>query len=285
MTALEPGAQLDFGRPCRLTVECRVYAAHETGRALYKVHNDHDGLSYALKVIPAATSGELETVRRELVALNRQNQQPDRLPRFRGVIVRDGYAHVLLDWIDGTPLDQLTRGSAAHSEADIAFRLALAIEASQTVALLHRNGFKHRDLKPPNLLARDPNRPDRGVAVIDLGLSTQPRGNEEGTRGYHAPEQFGMRNQNLTAAADVFALAQVTWYLLTGEVRLLVQAEGAAEWYSVGPTLAERLPAVRVPDALESALRKAIEFRPERRHANASELAGALRAARSSRAR
>jgi serine/threonine protein kinase len=278
-TKPEPGSSIDFQRPCRLTIERTVYASAETGRALYKVHNDHDGLSYALKVIPAATSTELDAVRRETVALNRQNQHPDRLPRFRGCFFRDGFAHVLLDWIEGTPLDQVTRGTPVTNEAEVGLRLELAFQSCETIALLHKNGFKHRDVKPANLLARDARRPDRGVAVVDLGLSTQPRSEEEGTRGFQAPEQFGMRNQNLTTATDVFALAQVTWYLLTGGVRQLLQAEGEQAWRSIGPTLAERIPSVRTLHGLEPVLLKAIEFRPERRYPNAAAFASAARAA------
>lgn len=277
MMQLVPGATLDATRPSKLTVERAVYASPQTGRALYKVHNSQDGLSYALKVIPAADAAELEQVRRETVALNRQNQHPECLPRYRGCWLQAGHAYVLLDWMDGVPLHELTRGRAVSGVEDARLRLQLAFEACQSVALLHRNGFKHRDLKPDNLLARDVNQPARGVAVIDLGLSTLARSEQEGTRGYHAPEQSGMRNQNLTTATDVFALGQVTWYLLTGASRQLIQAEGKADWGDSGPELSELLPSVQGLTELERTLHKACAFRPEQRPAHAGLLAAALR--------
>lgn len=282
---LLPGSNIEFPRSWQLTVERVVYASPETGRSLYKVHNGHDGLSYALKLVPADSPQEVEAVRREGVALNRQNDHPDRLPRFRGCILKEQFAYMLLDWLEGVPLDQLTRGQPVSSNAEVGPRLELAIEACEAVALLHRNRFVHRDVKPANLLARDPRRASRGVALVDLGLSTQKRRIEEGTRGYHAPEQFGMRNQNLTAATDVFALAQVTWYVLTGGVRDLIQAEGVSDWQSLGPSLGELLPGITFPERLESVLRKAVDFRPEQRYPHAGAFARELRDASRARSR
>jgi serine/threonine protein kinase len=192
---------------------------------------------------------------------------------------------LLLDWLEGVRLDELTGAQPARSTEEFELRLEFAIEACRTVGLLHERRFKHRDVKPDNLLARNRNSPRAGVALLDLGLTTQPRGYEEGTRGYQAPEQLGNRNLNLSTATDVFALAQVTWYLLTGGPRDPIQAEGREGWHTLGATLTELLPALPARPALEQVLDRAFAFHPGQRPAHANALAGALRATQLARRR
>lgn len=282
--SLAPGAALAWDRSVRLTVERVIYRSVHTQRELYRVHNSEDGLSYALKVVPVDSADALAAVRREAVALNSQIGDP-RLPRFRGLFQRGNRAYLLLDWLAGTRFDELTRGQPANSGEELELRLDFAIEACRTVALLHEKRFKHRDVKPENLLAQSRTNPRDGVALVDLGLATQPRSYEEGTRGFQAPEQLGNRNLNLTTATDVFALAQVAWFLFTGSVRDPIQAEGAEAWHTLGPTLRELLPSLAIPAGLEQVLDKAFAFKPEQRHPHAHALAGALRAVRPTRRR
>jgi serine/threonine protein kinase len=266
MTApLAPGDVLQFAVPDRLTVLEAVYRSEETSRALYKVHREADGLPYALKVFPLA-DGAVAELRRELTALNRQNQHPDKLPRFRGLHIADGEARMLLDWFEGTTLEQVTRGRPAGSREDVQLRVIFLREVCRTVALLHRARFIHRDLKPQNVLARDPRRPLAGVAVIDLGLAAQKRADLEGSHGYRAPEQEGFRAFNLGPPTDVFAIGQIGWFLLTGTTLSLTPADDLTGWMEGSAALSEVLPGVTLPAGLEGELRRATAFRPEQRH-------------------
>jgi serine/threonine-protein kinase len=277
MSALKVGDRLDLDVPCELTVLEEVYRSVETERALYKVHREADGLTYALKVFPlvAMTGGDL---RREMAALNRQNDRPDRLPRFRGLHESNRCAYMLLDWINGVTLDRVINRQRTRSREDVVLRLAFARELCLTVAQLHRAHFLHRDLKPENVIARSPRRPSDGVAVVDFGLAGQPRAALEGTLGFRAPEQEGFRSFNLGPPTDVFAIGQVVWFLLTGSTLMLVPNDGAVGWAGdSSPSLASLVPDVKLPPELEPELRRAMAFRPEQRHRNAEVLGQSLR--------
>jgi serine/threonine-protein kinase len=79
----------------------------------------------------------------------------------------------------------------------------------------------HRDVKPENLVLTD----ERGrprVKVVDFGLARAPEagraltrtGTIVGTPAFMAPEQ--VKDEELSAATDVYALAAVAWEALTG---------------------------------------------------------------------
>ncbi|MFF8608408.1 serine/threonine-protein kinase [Streptomyces sp. NPDC015346] len=105
------------------------------------------------------------------------------------------------------------------------------IPADETVAILadvlyavehaHQQGVLHRDLKPANLLYLE----GRWV-ISDFGLcrritsesATITRANTAlGSLAYMAPEQFDDAHA-VTAAADIYAIGQILYHCLTGEV-------------------------------------------------------------------
>ncbi|MGW4407799.1 serine/threonine-protein kinase [Nonomuraea sp. NPDC004702] len=84
------------------------------------------------------------------------------------------------------------------------------------MADVHRHGVQHRDLKPHNVILSP-----QGPRLIDFGIARAPgqstittSGEIVGTPGYIAPEV--VRQEPVTAAADVFALAGTIAYAATG---------------------------------------------------------------------
>lgn len=84
------------------------------------------------------------------------------------------------------------------------------------LADVHRHGVQHRDLKPHNVILSP-----QGPRLIDFGIARAPgqstittSGEIVGTPGYIAPE--AVRQEPVTAAADVFALAGTIAYAATG---------------------------------------------------------------------
>jgi tRNA A-37 threonylcarbamoyl transferase component Bud32/tetratricopeptide (TPR) repeat protein len=127
----------------------------------------------------------------------------------------DGLPFAVMEYLDGELLsDRLHRGRMSIDEVR-----QLGAQIADALALAHKSGVIHRDLKPQNIMIN----PSSGfVKIFDFGLSRAtplPNGTDRvpaadiddtqegiilGTPGYMAPEQIV--GQPATAAADIFAL-------------------------------------------------------------------------------
>ncbi|WP_232789631.1 serine/threonine-protein kinase [Streptomyces jeddahensis] len=94
--------------------------------------------------------------------------------------------------------------------------LLLAAGVAEALQDIHRAGVVHRDLKPSNvLLAADgPRVIDFGVARAVDATALTHSGSAIGTPAFMAPEQA--LGGEITGAADVFALGQITAFAATG---------------------------------------------------------------------
>jgi serine/threonine protein kinase len=130
--------------------------------------------------------------------------------------------------VEGTPyfvMSYADRGTVANlleREGSISFErtLDLISQAGAGLAVLHAQGSIHRDLKPANLLLRSDGTGQR-LMVADLGVAkammhASGLTHVVGTPAYMAPEQA--TGGGVDERADVYALAAVTYHLLTGQV-------------------------------------------------------------------
>ena len=141
----------------------------------------------------------------------------------------------------------------------------LVEQAAAGLAVLHRQGVIHRDIKPQNLLLRSTDSPDRvRLLVADLGVAKamiHASGLTQvvGTPAYMAPEQA--TGEGVDARADVHALGAVAYQMLTGR---LVREGG------LGDLIDARLPEppsrlAPLPPAVDDVLLRAIDPDRERR--------------------
>ena len=126
----------------------------------------------------------------------------------------DGRPYIAMEHVDGETLaDTLVRrGPLPPKEA-----AALGAQAARALAAAHAAGLVHRDVKPHNLLVRSDGvlkLGDFGIAVGVEGTRLTLAGTVLGTAAYLAPEQA--RAEEVTAAADVYALGLVLAELVTG---------------------------------------------------------------------
>jgi serine/threonine-protein kinase len=174
------------------------------------------------------------------------------------------------DWIDGRFVianDLAVSNLADWKPARRSGRIALDVirQVARGLAYAHTKKVLHRDVKPENILIFA----DGRAALGDFGASRFSMGatrtyTEAGTLGYMAPEQAYGR---VRFGSDVFSLGLIAYELLTG-----VLPTWPFEW---PPERYERFQK-KVPDPLRPILRRAAEFDPRRRYADAGELSRAL---------
>jgi serine/threonine-protein kinase len=161
----------------------------------------------------------------------------------------------------------------------------IASETAEALEYAHRQGVIHRDVKPENILLSGDH-----ALVADFGIAQAlagDAGGEErltetgttlGTPAYMSPEQAaGARS--LDARSDVYSLACVLWEMLAGEPPFT----GPTPQMAIARRFTETprpLRAVRetVPEAVETAVAKALSKSPADRYSSALKFGRALTA-------
>lgn len=207
----------------------------------------------------------------------------------RELSLAPGDAVMLLSYAPGRPLGEWRRAVYASDGGRMPLADALGVLRPVASALDYAHGEKivHRDVKPSNVMVETlggaSSRPAHGqnvetslrVRILDFGLAAEIRssmvrmsrdtGATSGTRPYMAPEQWLGRAQD--GRADQYALAVMLYEMLSGEPPF-------ASVFSTNDTLVE-MEAVRTqtPDpvpgvsrAVNAALMRALEKRPEARY-------------------
>ncbi|MCB9663719.1 MAG: protein kinase [Alphaproteobacteria bacterium] len=198
------------------------------------------------------------------------------------VVRHDGYVALVMDLVEGAPLDRhlATSGPLAVDDA-----LGMLAAVCSAVVAAHEAGVLHRDLKPSNiLLARQgagyvPKVADFGIAKV-VETSDEPGrtrvGAIMGTPGYLAPEQ-AVDASSADARCDVFALGVIAYELLAG-----VRAFDTDTLDVSNQPQPPRLDTLRgeIPAGVAQAVATAMAFEPDRRHPSVRAFAEALLADR-----
>jgi serine/threonine protein kinase len=114
------------------------------------------------------------------------------------------------DWIAMEYVHGVSIREAISQGLDPIEAAALSAETVRSLAVLHRSGRSHGDLKPENLIVE----PDGHVRLVDLGMAAKTESVQGGTAGYLAPERGSVRCD--PRRADLWSLGVVVHEILVG---------------------------------------------------------------------
>ena len=180
-------------------------------------------------------------IERQILA---QLDHPNIARLFDGGSLPDGSAYIVMEYVDGVPIDRFCDERQLPVEA----RLRLFQTVCGAVHAAHQNLIVHRDLKPSNILVTA----DGVPKLLDFGIAKllddrQARQHTLAmthadirvlTPDHASPEQ--VRGQPITTASDVYVLGVLLYELLTGVRPFVISSLRLAD---IERTICEQEPA------------------------------------------
>ena len=261
--------------------------------AVYQALDERLGRRVAVKVITLA-GDDPAAVERLRARFHREARAAAALPHHPNVVpVYDygtdealGLDYIVMELLRGQ--DLATRLARADMPP-LSTALRILMQAVRGVAVGHRSGLIHRDVKPGNLFLTRGDTNETQVRVVDFGIAKLM--DEEDTTGqltqdgrvphspaFASPEQLrGLTN--LTPAADVFSLGAVGHVLLTGRRPFTDSDRNRMSLGMPVPPQSLRSTHPAIPVGVEAVVLKALSFDPADRYADAGGMLEALETA------
>ncbi len=163
----------------------------------------------------------------------------------------EGTPFLVLGYVAGPTLRQIL----AHGPLPVERCRRLLTDVGQALAVAHRLGIWHLDVKPENIIVSQAGTPEEHATLVDFGIAQlgaltagDAKIRRGGTAGYMAPEQY----LSPSMQCDIYALGVVAREMLTGS------AHGP-----LSPSLA--------PAAMRAAIAQATHIDPARRPTDVAE--------------
>jgi eukaryotic-like serine/threonine-protein kinase len=183
---------------------------------VYKVRNLLSDRIEAMKVLLPGLADEPELADRFLreIKVQAAMEHPN-IAALRTAQRVDGQVLMIMEYLEGTPLDTLLRDGAIPlgNGLDYVAQVLSALEYA------HARGVVHRDLKPGNIMLM-PNGVvklmDFGIAKLSMDRKLTHTGRTIGSLSYMSPEQIqGLAN--IDARSDLYSLGICLYEIVTGK--------------------------------------------------------------------
>lgn len=197
---------------------------------------------------------------------------------------QDGVLFLVMEWIDGMPLNQLMKAAKAAGGMPLPIAVRIVMQACAGLHAAHELkdgkgklvGLVHRDVSPQNILVTY----DGVTKVVDFGVAkataagggSTAAGQIKGKVGYMAPEQI--EGEDIDRRADVFAIGIVLYALTTGKHPFRKESD-AATMYNIcspQPVLPPRKFLPDYPESLERVILRALAKSPDQRYDSANSM-------------
>jgi formylglycine-generating enzyme required for sulfatase activity/serine/threonine protein kinase len=208
----------------------------------------------------------------------------------------DQVPYMVLEWLEGKPLETVLaeERAAGMPLRSLEATVRLLDPVADALALAHKKGIAHRDVKPANVFVLGNARGEEiGIKLLDFGIAKVVQdaqkmgfGKTAGhitsfTPSYGAPEQFNRAYGATGPWTDVFALALVAVEILTGEPPLVGDSLVQLAYASADPGRrpVPRTFGVVTTDEVDAVFRKACAVQTAERYQTVGEFWNALRMA------
>ena len=259
---------------------------------IYKAHDTRLNRTVAIKVLPAARSGDPERRQRflqEAQAASGLNHPS--IITIHDVLSEGDTEFMVMEYVAGKTLnDVIPKGGLRVPQA-----LKYALQMADALNAAHNAGIVHRDLKPANVMVTEAGL----VKILDFGLAkltdrtpvslddkTQTiahvapltiEGSILGTVSYMSPEQA--QGRKVDTRSDIFSFGAVLYEMLTGRRAF----EGDSSLSTLSAILRDEVKpmaevAPDVPPPLETLLQRCLRKEPEDRWQSMREVQIALSA-------
>jgi chromosomal replication initiator protein DnaA len=174
------------------------------------------------------------------------------------------FCYFVMELVSGGNLREAVLGNRVEAGS----RLTLVLQVGEALAKAHRSRLVHRDVKPANILLDEHG--NAKLTDFDLvGAHDTTGGTRTGALGtvvYAAPECLD-KPQNASARADVFGLGMTGIFCLSGKDLTMDTLRDTAE----------ALAQLNCTAPVRKVLERAVEWKPDRRFADAATMIDALR--------
>jgi serine/threonine protein kinase len=252
----------------------RYYIIEVVGRggmgSVFRVTDERDRGTYALKVLHAAAGGSswsLKRFRREAEILARIAHPA--VPKIRDFGIVDESMYLVTDFIDGRNLRDLIASTGALPVREV---VRIGSEIADCLNAAHEHGVIHRDIKPHNVMLTSSGQIDAAVnatAITATGFTV-------GTPQYMSPEQFN--GSRVDARTDIYSLGVVLFEASTGRLPFQGDTPTALGMMHAGePPPHPRALRAEIPMLLNRVILKCLEKNPADRYPTAGDVARDLR--------
>jgi len=238
-------------------------------RALDHLHSRQ--VAIKVRCIDPGDATRRREILNEASVLLRMTPNPNASVVREDFISGDRY-YLVMDWIDGTPLDRLLSEQGTPG-LPLDAVLNWMGQVADVLDLLHQQSpaIVHSDVKPSNVIVSSLSA--QRAVLVDFGISQRrdsadPRirdGGAVGSPGFMAPEVLA--GASPTPASDIFGLAATTYALLMGRPPRLGEPP---DWTAIAGGSAR---------ALEIAFKAGLATDPDRRPRSAAAFIAAVRVA------
>jgi serine/threonine-protein kinase len=201
----------------------------------------------------------------------------------------DGVPYLVMELLDGTPLDELFE----EGPPDPQTAFTLMTQLLEGLAFAHQHGVLHRDLKAENVFVTRDAQGGPVAKILDFGLvkfvdeerwgsggqALTSMGSVFGTPAYMAPEQ--VTGSAVDKRTDVYAAGVILFELFTGLWPFMEEERFQmfrAHLSSTPPSLGETRTDFVFRHELEQVLQTALAKKPEDRYEEAGAMLSALKA-------